>query len=183
MINGLIVAIELSITLYFLHEGTIHSESRCSGWITTNYTLFQLSIFLMTWTSIERYLFVHHERLIVRHFILLHYVPIVLLCLYCPLLYIGIVIFYGCQPMYDVHLYLCGGPCFSFEHIIGLLDWVGNGACMNLTTLLVNVMLIVRHLIQRHRMKRMIITADKRNKWVLIVVVLSLTHLLILFAV
>lgn len=166
IVNTLIIGVELPITLYFLYEGNIHSKSKCAGWITLNYSLFQLSIFLMAWTSIERYLFIYHERLIMRHIILFHYGPIIALFLYCPVLYVGIVLLYKCQPVYDVRLYICGGPCYSLEFRLGLLDWVGNGMSMECTTLIVNIILIARHLIQRHRMKRAIITAEKRQQWV-----------------
>jgi hypothetical protein len=165
-VNALILGVELPITLYYLYEGTIYSESKCTGWITLNYSLFQLSIYLMAWTSIERYLFIYHEHFIMRHIVLLHYGPILVLSLYCPLLYVGIIVFYTCKPVYNVNLYICGGPCYSLELAIGLLDWVGNGITMEMTTLIVNVVLIIRHFIQRHRMKRSIVTAAGRQQWV-----------------
>ncbi|CAF1053419.1 unnamed protein product [Adineta ricciae] len=165
IVNALIITVELPITLYYLNYGTIYSESRCSAWITLNYSLFQLSIFLMTWTSIERYLFIYHEHFIMRHLILLHYVPIIFFSLYCPLLYTGIVILNTCQPVYDVHLYICGGPCYSLVLTTGLLDWIGNGMSMEMTTLLMNIILIIRHFIQRHRMKKAILTAAGRQQW------------------
>ncbi|UJR24708.1 hypothetical protein I4U23_006082 [Adineta vaga] len=165
IVNVLILAVELPITLYFLYYGTIFFENRCAGWITLNYSLFQLSVYLMAWTSIERYLFIYHEHFIMRHIILLHYGPIVLLSLYCPSLYIGIVAFYTCKPIYDVRLYICGGPCYSLELTVGLLDWIGNGISMEMTTLFINIILIIRHFIQRHRMKKAILTAAGRQQW------------------
>lgn len=168
IVNGLIIGVELPITLYYLHEGSIGSESRCAAWITLNYSLFQLSIFLMTWISIQRYLFIYHEQFILRHMILLHYAPIAFLYLYCPLLYIGIVVIYNCRPAYDVTLYICGGPCYSFELGLGLFDWVGNGISMEFTTFIVNVIVTVRHFIQRDRMKRAILSADGRQQWVIL---------------
>lgn len=157
---------ELPITLYFLYEGTIHSASRCTGWITLNYSLFQLSIYLMAWTSIERYLFIYHEQLIMRRIYLLHYGPICILCLYCSVLYVGLVVLYGCQPVYNVHLYICGGPCYSLDLTLGLFDWVGNGISMESVILIVNVLIIIRHFVQRHRMKKVILTVAKRQQWV-----------------
>ncbi|CAF3074230.1 unnamed protein product [Rotaria sp. Silwood2] len=165
IVNVLILGFELPITLYYLYEGSIYFESRCSAWITLNYSLFQLSIFLMTWISIQRYLFIYHEQFILRHMILLHYGPVVFLFLYCPLLYIGIVVLYKCKPVYDVNLYICGGPCYSLELGLGLFDWVGNGISMEMATLIVNVIVTIRHFIQRYRMKRAIITADGRRQW------------------
>ena len=147
----------------------MHSENICAGWITLNYSLFQLSIFLMVWTSIERYLFIYHERFILRHTILLHYALISILSLYCSLLYVGIVLLYTCQPTYDVHFYLCGGPCYSEEQFLGMLDWIGNGVIMQFGILII-VLLIARHPLQRHRMKQVILTAARRQEWVRIFV-------------
>ncbi|CAF1583133.1 unnamed protein product [Adineta ricciae] len=163
--NSFIVAVELSFTLYFLHEGTIYSEHLCTPWITLNYSLYLLNILLMAWTSIERYLFIYHEQLITQYRIYLHYIPILVIILYCPLFYIGIVVLYPCQPVYHVDVYLCGGACYQFEQVLGLLDWVGNGMTMVWVTFMLNVILIIRHVYQRFRMRRMIITADRRSTW------------------
>ena len=166
IVNTLIIAVEMPFTLYFLHRGTMHSENICAGWITLNYSLYQLSIFLMIWTSIERYLFIYHEQFILRHIILFHYGPIAVLSLYCSVLYVGIVLLYTCQPAYNVGLYLCGGPCYSSEPFLGMFDWVGNGISMELGTLLINIILVIRHLIQRYRMRRSILPAAGRQQWV-----------------
>ncbi|CAF3423582.1 unnamed protein product [Rotaria socialis] len=163
--NALILGAELSITLYYLYEGTIYFESRCSPWITLNYTLFQLSIFLMTWISIQRYLFIYHEQFIQRHMILLHYGPVIFLYVYCPLLYVGMVMIYGCKPTYDVTLYICGGPCYSLNVGLGIFDWIGNGISMEMTTFFVNVLVTIRLFIQRYRMKRAIATVDGHRQW------------------
>jgi hypothetical protein len=144
----------------------ISTKNGCTGWITLNYSLSLLSIILMAWTSIERYLFIYYERFMIRHYILLHYIPIGCIIIYCPLFYIGVVVLYTCQPVYNVNLYLCGGACYQLESALGLIDWMGNGIAMVMITFIVNVILILRHLIQRHRMRRAVITADGRSQWV-----------------
>lgn len=68
--------------------------------------------------------------------------------------------------MYDVQTFLCGSPCYQFERVLGLSDWIVNGICMVLTTFFVNLLLIVRHLIQRYRMRGVVITVDRRTRWV-----------------
>ena len=120
----------------------------------------------MAWTSIERYLFIHHHRLIQRHLIALHYGPIVAVSLYCPLFYTVFVVLYRCESAYDVRLHVCGGPCYSSVPAIGFFDWLVNGLFMETVILIVNIMVIVRHLVQRHRMKRMIVTVNARRQWV-----------------
>ncbi|CAF3255720.1 unnamed protein product [Rotaria sp. Silwood2] len=164
IINALIMAVELPFTLYFLYKGNIYTEKICTTWIILNYSLFLLSIFLMAWTSIERYLFIYHERFIMRHSILLHYIPNTLIIFYCPLFYIGVVIFHTCQTAYNINQFLCGGACYQFEPTLGLLDWIGNGICGVMITFTLSIVLIIRHFITRHRMKN-VITVAKRSEW------------------
>ena len=166
VINSLINSVELSVTLYFLHDGTVHSERVCGRWVVLNYSLFQTSIYLMAWTSIERYLYIYHERIIKQHTIVLHYAPIVTFSLYCPLFYTGVVMFHHCQPVYDLRLYMCGGACYALEPALGLFDWLFNGIFIDTVILCVDIVVITRHIIQRRRMKRVIITADARQRWV-----------------
>ena len=166
IVNGLMTGVELSFTLYYLHHGSIRNESVCGGWIILNYTLIQLTIFLLSWTSIERYLLIHHEPFFRQHKFALHYIPIGFFHLYTPLLYIGLVLVYPCQPAYDITLYLCGGHCYSLDKIPGFYDWFGNGMTMQFIIMSVNAILIIRHAVQRSRMKKMIVTVDRRRQWV-----------------
>ncbi len=131
-----------------------------------NYTLFILSIILTAWTSIERYLFIYHGHLMIRHQIMLHYAPVVFFTLYTCLFYVGIVVFYPCEQAYNVHSYICGGPCYLFEMVPCLIDWIINVVLVLLITCIVNVMLIFINIKQRYRMKRSIITVGKRKHWV-----------------
>jgi len=166
IINGLIVVFELPITLLFLHEGAVRSETICSAWIILNYSLFYLSVSLMAWTSIERYLFIYHERFIIRHYILLHYGPVVCILLYGPLFYLSAVLWYQCQPNYNIHRYICGGACYQYEFALGFIDWIGNMLSSIFITFIVNIIIIIRHLMQKHRMKRVIIPINGNHQWV-----------------
>ncbi|CAF1158657.1 unnamed protein product [Rotaria sordida] len=165
IINGLIVIIELPITLIFLHEEAIPSENICSAWITLNYSLFFLSIALMAWTSIERYLFIYHERVITKRYVLLHYGPIGCIVLYGPLFYLSSIVWHTCQPFYDVHRYVCGGACYQFELALGLIDWIGNILSTVFITFIINIIIIMRHLVQKHRMKRAVVSINRTQQW------------------
>jgi hypothetical protein len=164
--NAVIVVIELPITLIYLHNGFVPSKNICTGWIVLNSSLFLLSITLMGWASVERYLFIYHERIIIRHYVLLHGVPILCLLLYCPLFYLGAVVLHKCQSDYDVYQYVCGGACYQHELALGMIDWIGNVLCVVFFTFVVNLILIIRHAMQRNRMKRCIFIAGKNQQWV-----------------
>jgi hypothetical protein len=86
--------------------------------------------------------------------------------LYCPLFYIGVIVIYQCKSTYNIRRYVCGGACYESEPILGMIDWLGNTSCSVIIIFLVNVILIVRHAIQRRRMKGTVITAHRRHQWV-----------------
>lgn len=110
----------------------------------------------MAWTSIERYLFIYHERIILRHYILLHYIPICLVFIYSPLYYFSAVVIHQCEAFYDRNRYVCGGACYQYERVLGLIDWVGNVLGTVFITVIVNIIIIIRHLIQKHRMRNVV---------------------------
>ena len=163
-VNALLDGLELSFTLYFLYNGTIYSDSKCTAWIAVDYILFSWSIYAMFWTSLERYLFIYHQQLVKRHPIALHYGPIGFVGIYCPVLYVGLIILYPCEPAYDVRLYICGSPCYTSDPVAGLTDWIVNGICPESFVLIVDVAVIVRHLLQRRRMKSVILTVNARRQ-------------------
>jgi hypothetical protein len=134
-----------------------------------NYSLFILSIILIAWASIERYLFIYHERFITNHIILLHYAPILCFTCYTPSFYVGLVMFYPCEQAFDSYQYICGSPCYLLNIVPCLVDWMMNVVVVLLITCTFNIILIVCHFQQRHRMKRSIVTTGKSRQWVRII--------------
>ena len=135
-------------------------------WILINYTLFIYSIILTTWASVERYFFIYHEHFISHHFILFHYIPTVCFAIYTPVFYVCVVLFYPCEQAFDVTSYLCAGPCYLLHIVPCLIDWCINVVFVLSMTCLMNIVLIVCTVQQRHRMKRSIITAGHAQQWV-----------------
>ena len=48
----------------------------------------------------------------------------------------------------------------------GLIDWIGNVLSTVFTTAIIYIIVITRHLIQKHRMKRAIIPINRNDHWV-----------------
>jgi len=130
------------------------------------YTLFLSSIMLMAWASIERYLLIYHERLMLRHIILLHYAPIMIIILYSIFFYVSSVLLNKCHPTHNVHLYVCGGACYQYQLQLGLIDIIVNTMGSVITTFVVNHVLIIRHVLRRCYMKRSVIPITKNLQWV-----------------
>lgn len=166
IVNLLLIVVELPFTLAYLYYGFVFNENICPAWVIINYSLFILSVILTTWTSVERYLFIYHEHFIKRHSILLHYFPITFFVFYTPLLYVGLVILYPCQQAYTPYSYICGGPCYLFQIIPCLIDWLINALLVLALTCIMNLALIIRNVVQKDRMKRMVITAQRSQEWV-----------------
>lgn len=160
--NCLIIGVELPFTLNFLYQGNAQ-QTMCTVWITLNYSLFELSIYLVALTSIERYLFIYYEQFMQQHIIIFHFIPSGFILLYCPLFYIGVVVLYTCQPAYDINLYLCGGACYQFERILGFVDWLGNGIVIVMITFFVNMALIIHRLIKRRKVQNVITRAQRQK--------------------
>ncbi|CAF5143513.1 unnamed protein product, partial [Rotaria sp. Silwood1] len=143
IVNALLILFELPFTLTYLYDGFVRHENICPVWILINYSLFILSIILIAWTSIERYLFIYHEQLITRCRILLHYIPIGCFIVYTPLFYISLVLFYPCQQAFSEYSYICGGPCYLFHIVPCVIDWLFNVVLVLLITCVMNIILIV----------------------------------------
>jgi hypothetical protein len=122
----------------------------------------------MAWTSIERYMFIYHERFMLRHIILLHYMPIIFIILYSIFFYVGSVLLHKCRSTYNVYLYVCGGACYEYQVGLGLIDTISNEMGSVITTFVVNLILIIRHVIRRCYMKRSVVPIGKNLEWVMI---------------
>jgi hypothetical protein len=101
-----------------------------------------------------------------RHIILLHYAPITFIILYSIFFYVGAVLLYKCQPTYDVRLYVCGGACYQYQLGLGLIDMVINAMASVTITFVVNLVLVIRHVIQRCHMKHSVVPISKNLQWV-----------------
>ncbi|CAF4484310.1 unnamed protein product [Rotaria sp. Silwood1] len=165
IVNALLILFELPFTLTYLYDGFVRHENICPVWILINYSLFILSIILIAWTSIERYLFIYHEQLITRCRILLHYIPIGCFIVYTPLFYISLVLFYPCQQAFNEYSYICGGPCYLFHIVPCVIDWLFNVVLVLLITCVMNIILIVVNIKQRYKMKKSIITVGNSQRW------------------
>ncbi|CAM2729134.1 unnamed protein product [Rotaria socialis] len=164
-VNLLTILFELPFTLIYLRDGFVRNQKICPGWILVNYSLFILSIILIAWASIERFLFIYNEQLIKRCRILLHYIPIGFFIVYTPTFYTGLVIFYPCEQAFNPTNYICGGPCYLFRIVPCMIDWGTNVVLVLLVTCFMNSFLIIYNVKQRFRMRGSIITADKSQQW------------------
>ena len=78
----LICTTELPVTLTYLFRGIVTpaSDTFCLVWFFYAYAIFGVSLFLLTWNSVERYLLVFHGQLMREHLLIKHYLPYTAVC-------------------------------------------------------------------------------------------------------
>ncbi len=105
IISFLSVTIDLSITLTYLHQGTIDSQSSflCYFWMFIDYVLYAEGMLIIAWASIERHILIFASQWFhsscQKFFI--HYFPILLSLIYPIIFYIYTIFFYSCDHIID----------------------------------------------------------------------------------
>ncbi|CAF1413812.1 unnamed protein product [Adineta steineri] len=134
---------EQPLTLSYLHNGIslVTSDGFCKFWSAQDFILGGIILMLMTYSSSERYLLIFHRPFILRHFIILHYLPIIICILYPFIFYIGIIYIYPCITYFDYTVNLCGGPCYVFDIIPSTFDLLFNITVFETIALLGNIVL------------------------------------------
>jgi hypothetical protein len=119
------IALDLPFTInsYRLGYDVFRSVAFCRWWYWVDYTLVGLSLLVTAVASLQRYILVFKGDLLRQHRTrwLLHYLPLLLCLIYCPLFYLVIIFFYPC-PAIDGDLY-CVSPCYTSNHVLITLDW------------------------------------------------------------
>jgi hypothetical protein len=142
----LLIATELPISLYYLGVGHAQTGKICILWIYWDYTLETTSLFLTMYASIERYLLVFLKQHIKRHKFLIHYIPMLCVGLYIPILYFYLVILAPCAQnhAYDVTAFACGGASFFSYTAVNTYDTIADTMLPCFILLIFNLLIILR---------------------------------------
>ncbi|CAM2727809.1 unnamed protein product [Rotaria socialis] len=184
IISFLDTTTELPIALQYLRVGYVQpaTKSFCLFWIWYVYGLQTTNVSLMTWTSIERHIFIFHSRWVQtqRGKIIWHYVPLILCVIYIPRFYFVCIILYPCKNVFDYSSFLCGPICYSNATWLSMFDWTTNVLLPSLLIPFASVSLLVRVLFQAKKMKRTLKWRSTR-KLTLQLIVISTLYLLFWF--
>ena len=126
MCDFLLILTELPISLYYLGKGNVQTRRICIFWIYLDYTLETTSLFLTMYASIERYLLIFLKQHIRKHDIILHYIPMLSIALYIPILYCYLIVLSPCalNHPYDITAFVCGGACFFSYTTVNTYDTI-----------------------------------------------------------
>lgn len=132
-------------------------------------------LMLMGYIAIERYLLVFHNGFLLRHLIILHYIPMVFCIIYPIGLYIYLIFFYPCNNQFIYTMITCGGPCYFYEPAISTFDQFTNLVFPVTVSSLASLALLIRVLWQKKHMQQRQMWKKHRR------LVLQLLYIVILY--
>ena len=169
LINTLLYElISISIFLTYYYLGTVWPAAPllCLIWMFIDGGLFTLALILVAWASVERYILIFHHSLMgtrkKRFFF--HYLPLAAIIIYCFIFHTVTILFPPCQNIFQYGLPLCGRPlCYYEMKLVGIWDTVVNNILPTLVILFFSMALLVRVLLQKHRMHQQILWRKHRK--------------------
>jgi hypothetical protein len=118
-VDFIILSVDLPCHLGFLRLDNIVPSipATCLIWQLIDYGFWHGDLFLKSWAAIERHIFIFHPNLTntLNKRILFHYIPLLFVTFYCPLVYVYLVFFYPAQHTYDYTILMCGGPYYYYD--------------------------------------------------------------------
>lgn len=157
---------DLPIRLMYLSRGVVpipHSLF-CLLWTWFDNILTTADLFVIAFTSLERYLFVFHHNFVRKYKQLLSHLPL-LFCLSVPLIWYSALIFgYSCRNCFMFSSFQCGPVCY-IQNVVTFLH-IENIAFFMVPLFVIfmaNVTLIASVIIRKRQMKRRHRSAVWRN--------------------
>ena len=153
----------------------------CSIWSFIDWGLYVTQVMVFAWASVERHILIFHDRWIAtrKKRLLVHYLPLILLLLYCLIFY-GLVYFVPpCENILLTSGASCIDPCLLYSHAFSLWETLVNQILPNAMIVLFNVLLLVRILWQKYRLHQAMQWRKHRK---MTIQLLSISLLYLIFA-
>ena len=156
----------------------------CLIWWYVDIGLFEATMMLVAWASLERHILVFHERWLstdVRRY-LFHYFPIMIVAIYPLLFTLFCLIFITCDDafVFNYSNAWCGfSPCFYRDTLLSLYDTMMHWVLPNIVILFLNLTLIIRVIWHRSIRLRQPIRWRKHRK--MLIQLLSISIVFIFF--
>lgn len=142
--------------LYANHTGVplVTSPAFYLIWVFIDYAFYSIQIALFAWAAMERHILIFHDRWLVtrkqRFFV--HYLPIVMIIIYCFVYYC--LVYFGpfCENSFDS--FVAGGvyiPCVFSKTILGVWDLLVHQVIPTFLIIIFSAALVVRVLWQKRR--------------------------------
>ena len=125
----------------------------CSIWGFTDWGLYLTQVIIFAWASIERHILIFHDKWVStrRKRFAVHYLPLILLLLYCLIFYGVMYFFPPCENSIDQSLATCILPCLYNSHALNLWESIVHQIIPNTIIVVFNIVLLVRILWRKYR--------------------------------
>ncbi|CAF0955743.1 unnamed protein product [Adineta steineri] len=172
----------LVIHYFRCYQSFIPSPTFRLIWGYIDWTFCTLQYFLYAWVTIERHILIFHDHLLStkKKRLFIHYVPPVILTIYC-LLYYAIVFFVPpCENTFDNITTISLYPCEFYNATFGTYEILVDGIIPCFTIVISSVALLFRAVWQRYHMHRQIQWRQYR-KMTLQVIIMSTIYMIFPF--
>ncbi|CAF0813136.1 unnamed protein product [Adineta ricciae] len=159
LINLIIQLTSIPFTLSYLHLGYVWPQSPtfCIFWTIIDEGLFIALTAFFAWATIERHILIFHDRLVStrRKIIIFHYIPMVIVFLYCVCYTLIVIVFPPCENTFDYDELTCGEPiCYYNEKSLAMWDIIVDHLIAVLIIVFCSFTLLLRILYQKSRMRQ-----------------------------
>lgn len=158
IVNFVQLILDYPMSASYYYMGTIWPQTPaiCIWWTWLEFSLNTVGLFLMTWISIQRHVFIFWPHAMVQNRLkkwLFHFLPIILTLMWTPLFYfVVIVISPHCSTTWDMTLFNCGYVCFLTANYLGPFDVICNCTVPIVVIMFANITLVIR--VIRQKMSR-----------------------------
>lgn len=149
-------------------------------WGYIDWTFFVMQYALYAWITIERHILIFHHQLLstIKRRLLIHYLPPVLISIYCIVYYAVVIFISTCKNNFDNISTPSFVPCSYENNVLYTYDSIFNEIMPTFIIVLASSALLLRTLWQKYRMKQ-------RFQWqrhrVMVIQVLLLSSIFLLF--
>ena len=168
---------------YYQQEGMWErSLMFCQIWGYLDWGLYITQTVLFAWATIERHILIFHDSWLStkkkRFFV--HYLPLVMLLLYCLILYAVVYFFPPCQNALDYFYVTCADACLFDDGIFSVFDTIVDEVLPIFVIIIFSIALLLRVLWQKYRMRQPI-QWRKQRKMTIQLLSISFLYLVLLF--
>jgi hypothetical protein len=170
--------------LYYYQHDDLWERSPifCTIWGFLDWPMYLIQTIIFAWTTIERHILIFHDKWISTKWkrFFLHYLPLIILLLYCLIFYIIVYFFPFCENIYFNFDMICIYPCFTDNYQLYMWETIAHQLFPILIIVLFTMALLLRILYQKYRMHRPI-QWRKHRKMTIQVLSISLLYLIFSF--
>jgi hypothetical protein len=166
----------------YRYEG-IWDRSRlfCTIWIFIDWGLYYTQTILFAWATMERHILIFHRQWVVtkKQRLIVHYLPLLILVLYCHIYYTVFTFFPRCENIFDNSYMICVKLCSFDVSEFYIYDTIIHQILPNIIIVVFSIALLLRVCRQRHRIGK---SLQWRKHWKMTVQLLFISIVYLIFA-